>query len=241
MVGATLRAAAPRAWFLEDEVAGLDEHVGPGAVCFDIGAEYGLYTWTLAGLVGPSGRVHAVEPQPGPASFLRASRRALGAEQVTVHETALGADGGHGTLSRPVRRGVPVHGRAFLTVGANGLGSNREFDRHDEMAVSVRTLDDLVDELGVARIDFVKVDIEGAEAALLAGARGTLERFAPTLMLELEDRHLERFGTTVAAVRADLADLGYTALHHRPGAGWVPAVPGPSAPRNVLFVPRARG
>lgn len=237
-LGAVLRAAAPHAWFLEDEVAGLAEHVGPGAVCFDVGAEYGLYTWTLADLVGPAGRVHAVEPQPGPASFLRRTRRVLGAERVTVHQTALGADGGEGTLSRPVRRGVPVHGRAFLTVGATGLGSNREFDRHDEVAVSVRTLDDLVEALGLERLDFVKADIEGAEATLLAGAVRTLDRFAPTLMLELEDRHLDRFATSVDAIRTDLEQQGYRALTWSPvRRRWVAYAAGADTPRNVLFRP----
>lgn len=238
-LGAGLRRLAPQAWFLEDEVAGLSELVGPGAVCLDVGAEYGLYTWTLASLVGPGGQVHAVEPQPGPAGFLRASRIALGAGQVTVHQLALGADGGDGTLSRPSRRGLPVHGRAFLTAGADGLGSNREFTRHDEVPVRVRTLDDLVEELGLGRVDFVKADIEGAEAALLAGARSTLARYAPVIMLELEDRHLQRFGTTVAAIRTDLEGRGFTARSWT-GTGWGPAVDGPDAPRNVLFVPSAR-
>ena len=91
LLSRTLRAAAPHAWFLEDEVAGLPEFVRPGAVCLDVGAEYGLYTWTLAGLAGPTGHVHAVEPQPGPSAFVDATRRLLRASNVTVHRTALGA------------------------------------------------------------------------------------------------------------------------------------------------------
>lgn len=237
VVSGVLRRAAPHAWFLEDEVAGLAEHVRPGAVCLDVGAEYGLYTWTLAGLAGPAGHVHAVEPQPGPSGFIRATGRALGAANVTVHRLALGAEAGAGTLSLPVRRGLPVHGRAFLTTGADGLGSNAEFARHDELAVGVSTLDALVDELGPARLDFVKVDIEGAEAALLAGAGATLERFAPTLMMELEDRHLSRFGTDVATVLAGLEARGYRALCW--DRAWVPYALG-APQRNVLFVRAAR-
>ncbi len=232
-----LRAAAPRTWFLEDEVAGLAELVRPGAVCLDVGAEYGLYTWALAGLVGPAGHVHAVEPQAGPATFVDISRRLLRAGNVTVHRTALGATAGDGVLARPRRRLLPVHGRAFLTTGASGLGSNAEFSHHDDVPVAVTTVDDLVRALGPDRLDFVKVDIEGAEARLLAGARGTLAAFRPVLMLELEDRHLARFDTTVERVVARLEAAGHVARTWDPARGWVLRRTGDGR-RNVLFVPR---
>ena len=55
-----LSVGSRHAWFVENEVSGLAELVGPGSVVFDVGAEYGLYTWSLAALVGPAGAVHAV-------------------------------------------------------------------------------------------------------------------------------------------------------------------------------------
>jgi FkbM family methyltransferase len=232
-----LRAAAPHAWFLEDEVAGLAEHVRPGAVCLDVGAEYGLYTWTLAGLVGPAGHVHAVEPQPGPSSFVESTRRLLRAGNVTVHRTALGAATGGGVLALPRRRLLPVHGRAFLTTGADGLGSNAEFAHHEDVPVAVTTVDELVGSLGLGRLDLVKVDIEGAEARLLDGAAGTLAAFRPVLMLELEDRHLARFGTTVGRVVGGLEAAGYLARTWDRALGWVPRRPDDGR-RNVLFLPR---
>jgi FkbM family methyltransferase len=232
-----LRTGAPHVWFLEDEVAGLAEHVGPGAVCLDVGAEYGLYTWALAGLVGPAGHVHAVEPQPGPSTFVDTTRRLLRAGNVTVHRTALGDAPGGGVLALPRRGMLPVHGRAFLTTAASGLGSNAEFGRHEDVPVAVTTVDDLVGLLGLDRLDFVKVDIEGAEARLLAGARGTLAAFRPVLMLELEDRHLARFDTTVARVVAELEAGGYVARTRDDAGGWVPRWPDDGR-RNVLFVPR---
>ena len=232
-----LRAAAPRTWFIEDEVAGLAAHVGSGGVCLDVGAEYGLYTWALAGLVGPAGHVHAVEPQPGPATFVDATRRLLRAGNVTVHRTALGDAAGGGVLALPRRRLLPVHGRAFLRTGADGLGSNAEFGRHEDVPVAVTTVDDLVGKLDPARLDFVKVDIEGAEARLLAGARATLAAFRPVLMLELEDRHLARFGTAVGRVVADLEAAGYVALTWSVARGWAPRRLDDGR-RNVLFAPR---
>jgi FkbM family methyltransferase len=201
-----------------------------------VGAEYGLYTWTLAGLVGPAGHVHAVEPQPGPSAFVDTTRRLLRAGNVTVHRTALGADAGGGVLALPRRRLLQVHGRAFLTTGASGLGSNAEFGRHDDVPVAVTTVDDLVRALDLDRLDVVKADIEGAEERLLAGARDTLAAFRPVLMLELEDRHLARFGTSVTRVVAELATEGYAPLTWDGGRGWV-ARRRDDGRRNVLFVP----
>ena len=236
LLSRTLRAAAPHAWFLEDEVAGLPEFVRPGAVCLDVGAEYGLYTWTLAGLAGPTGHVHAVEPQPGPSAFVDATRRLLRASNVTVHRTALGASAGGGVLSLPRRGPLPVHGRAFLSTGASGLGSNAEFAHHEDVPVAVTTLDDLAAELGLTRLDLVKADIEGAEARLLDGAHLTLATLRPVLVLELEDRHLARFGASVAEIVAGLELAGYAARTWHRTRGWVPRGPDDGR-RNVLFVP----
>lgn len=117
-VALALRWAASRYSFVEEEVAGLRPLVRPGAVCLDIGAEYGLYTWTLSALVGPSGAVHSVEPLHGPAQWLRTTAAALGCGNVTVHRTALGERAQRrGTMSLPRRRLLPVHGRAYLTEG----------------------------------------------------------------------------------------------------------------------------
>ena len=65
---------------------------------------------------------------------------------------------------------------------ARGAGAS-----HSEVAVQVRRLDDFA--FGV--VDFIKVDIEGAEFAFLPGAVATLRRCRPVLLIEIEDRHSE--------------------------------------------------
>lgn len=209
---------------------GLDRLVGPGGVCLDVGAEFGLYTWSLAALVGPSGAVHAVEPQPDLERVLRFGTRLVDARNVTVHRLALTDEPGEGHLSQPSRGVVRVHGRTFLADGTNGLGSNAEFSRHRSIDVRVDTVDALVGRLGLTRLDLVKADVEGAEGRLLAGADQTLRRFRPHLLLELEDRHLGRFETSVDEVVGRLAELGYRPSHWERG-DWRPGIVG----RNVLF------
>lgn len=229
-----LRASAPFLWFFENEVAALHRLVRPGAVCFDIGAAYGLYTWPLSDLAGSTGHVHAFEPQPELAGFLRATQRVLRAGNVTVHKVGVDERPGLAWLARPSRGPLPVPGRAFLGRDATGLGSNGEFRRHRAIVTPVTSLDVFVAEHGLTRLDFVKADIEGAEGRLIAGAANTLRTLRPILMLELEDRHLSRFDTDTAVIRRELSALGYVT---RQFGGAANSAGTEVMQRNVLFVP----
>ncbi|MFC4565861.1 FkbM family methyltransferase [Nocardiopsis mangrovi] len=237
-VAAVLRGLAPNAFFIENEVAGLGELVRPGAVCVDIGAEYGLYTFAMAGLAGPGGTVYAVEPLPGPARFLAAAVRAVDAPGIHVVRRALAGQPGAGTLSLPVRRGLPVHGRAYLTTGADRPGPNAEFGGRRLVPTEVGTLDELVAERGIERVDVIKADVEGAELAVLEGGWATLTAHRPALLLEIEDRHLAKYGTGAAAIVARLRGLGYRMSAWVAG-GWHQVGEVREGHRNYLFTGRA--
>ncbi|MEU0398720.1 FkbM family methyltransferase [Streptomyces sp. NPDC006197] len=233
-LAAALGWAAARMPFVEDEIAGLRAFVRPGDVCVDVGAEYGLYTWALAPLVGRTGRVHSVEPLPGPARWLAFAAGALGCGNVSVHRTALGARPGRGHLSLPRRHGLPVHGRAYLDVGARGAGPNSEFRTSRPVRTRVHTLDQLVRTAGMRRVSFVKADVEGAELALLHGAGETLDRFRPTLLLEIEDRHLAKYGADPSDVVRHLRERGYRMRRWRRDH-WAAAAEVTPDCRNYLF------
>jgi hypothetical protein len=137
-------------------------------------------------------------------------------------------------MSVPVRHGSPVTGRSFLTVGANGLGSNEEFDQHLDVLVKTDTLDHFVEENGIGRLDFVKADVEGAELRVLEGAKETIERFKPAFLLEIEERHVERFGYHAKDVADFLTERGYRmSVWH--GGAWVPTGNIGDETRNYLF------
>ncbi len=200
----------------------------------DVGAEYGLYTWVLSALVGPAGRVHSIEPLPGPARWLRAASRILGCGNVTVHRSALGAHTGHGELSLPRRWGLPVHGRAYLVEGATGPGPNVEFPTSRPVPAPLRTLDELVRSEAIEKVGFVKADVEGAELGVLDGAHQTLSTHRPPLLLEVEDRHLRKYGARPPEVLRRLRDYGYRP--HRWQAGrWIHAPHVSDDCRNYLF------
>lgn len=225
-----------RTWFLEDELLLLRALVPRGSVCLDVGAANGIYTALLARLVGPRGAVHAIEPQPFALRNLRAVRALLRSRQVTLHQLAL-ADR-HGELRLVVpRRLLQVHGRAYLwDADADPHVYTDEFRGVDDLTVPTTTLDALVEELDLPSLAFVKVDVEGAELRLLHGAAATIARHRPALLIEVEDRHTQKYGHTAAEVFGWFADRDYRAEALISGSlrdvtGTVPGV------RNYLFRP----
>jgi len=143
----------------------------------DIGASGCLY---LSRLAGSSGRCIAFEPRPPAASDLRALSRGLGLGTVHVEPVALSERSGTATI-RVLSR-----------------------DRHPLVSYDVptRRLDDYdLDDVG-----FVKIDVEGHEAAVLRGGWATIEAQRPRLLLAMEER--QRPGVTAEVVDL-LGGLGY--------------------------------
>ncbi|WP_169918137.1 FkbM family methyltransferase [Rhodococcus zopfii] len=233
---ADLLAIGARAMsWIEPEIRGLAQVVREGDACIDVGAEYGLYTFSLARLVGPHGRVVAVEPLAGPARWLRASAGALGARTVTVAQVAVGARGGIGEISVPRRGWLPVHGRSYVVDGSLNAGSNSEFRSAHVHTVTLHTLDHLRSRHGLRRVGFVKADVEGAELAVLTGAEATLAD-RPTIMLEIEERHLARYGRRATEILDFLHARNYR-MHVWGDEQWHAVTDLRTGHRNYLFIP----
>lgn len=162
----------------------VDACVGRGDTVADVGAAQGGFTARMLRLVGPAGAVHAFEPQPAAARELRrlAGRRA----NLHIHNVALSDAEGRATLHVPAVDGEPgAHGMASLESPETKDGM-----RHEDIEVPTARLDDVLG--GAERLTFLKVDVEGHEDAVLAGADGLLARHGPTIVIEIEQRHRER-------------------------------------------------
>jgi FkbM family methyltransferase len=177
--------------------------LAPGSVVFDVGANAGVFSVAASRWVTPGGHIYAFEPSP------REYDRLLDNIQLNVLEA----------IVTPVRAAVSAApGRAMLRVasaqygGLNTLGSRFPYDGVDTAAmeeVEVTTLDAFVDRHPLGRVDVVKMDIEGAEAAALAGAVRTLRQFRPALVLELFSRSLAANGAGISDVEQHLRDADY--------------------------------
>lgn len=201
------------------KAAEIRRRLRPGAVFVDVGANQGDFALLAATLVGPGGRVVAFEPDMDNAAAIRAnlSLNALG--NVELREAALSDAAGPATLHRS-----PVSGWHSLRPGL----PDRDLGR---VTVAVERLDDLA----LPRLDLLKIDVEGAEAEVIAGARTTLLRHRPVVLL---DTH-PQLGVDVPRLAAALRELGYAA--HAPGrhATGPRLDEWPAGPADLVLLPEA--
>lgn len=182
----------------------LDRFVAAGDWVIDIGANVGLVTSRLCQLVGPSGAVWAVEPLPRNVERLEALRAGNGLDHLTVLPVALSSEPGTARLRVPIRGGG-----AFGSFVAT-------WEPAAEVDVVTARLDDLVAERRPpGRLRLVKIDAEGFEPQILAGATGTLSSLRPLVLCEFNDILLRQAGTSSVELLDRFASIGY-APEHRP-------------------------
>ncbi|HUZ62148.1 MAG TPA: FkbM family methyltransferase [Acetobacteraceae bacterium] len=146
----------------------IDRHIRPGMTVVDIGANCGFYTLFFADRVGPSGTVHAFEPNPRLNQMLSWSLSTNGfAQRTHLHGLAVGDREGRVNF-RSLDRYHSVSSM-FITDGSASALQDRAVDH----AVDMASLDAV---LGDAPIDIIKIDAEGAETQVIAGARNLLAR-----------------------------------------------------------------
>ena len=172
----------------EGELELLARYVSLGGTVVDVGANIGTHTVAFAQMTGPAGRVIAFEPQRAAFHFLCANVALNCVTHVRCLEQAAGREPGFITV--PVL--PPRETRNFAAVALGGAEGER---------VAMTTIDALaLDSCGV-----IKVDVEGMEPSVLAGARATIDAFRPVLYVE--NNTVEGARPTLEAVLA----LGYRA------------------------------
>ncbi len=180
----------------------LRQHIGSDAVVIDVGAHAGQFAKLFAGLA-PQGHVYAFEPGAYARSILQPMVRLRRLKNVTVVAAGLSDGAGEATLSLPIKRS------GSLGFGLGHLGPSSDSRAVHSETVPLIALDRFVVEAGLTRLDFIKADIEGWEVRLLEGARASLARFRPALMLELVTEHLARAGDRPESAVALLQSSGY--------------------------------
>lgn len=190
----------------------------PGQVVVDVGANLGLLTLAFARAVGPAGRVLAVEPAEETFGALERQVRINDLKHVTAIHAALADKPG---AMRLYHHADP--GRNSLVAGASDDGEE----------VPVTTLDALLAEHGIGRVDVLKIDVEGAEPLVLAGAAKTLGH-RPVVVFEIHSQAANRTADPHAAWTA-LAALGYGFRVVTEG-GLSPVTSPPTTVSNVVAI-----
>lgn len=170
-------------------------HLGRGGVFYDIGANLGFFSLLGAHLVGvEEGHVYAFEAAPDNAAAIRANAQLNRIPNVTVIQKAVAASAGTGRLQ---------------LVDDQSWSKLEEYGEHPftERVIEVElvAIDGLVASGRLPPPTVVKIDVEGAELAVLDGMRDTIERHQPVVICELHDTHRE-------FARA-MADRGYRVIN----------------------------
>ncbi len=175
----------------------------PGMVVFDLGANLGQYTLLAARCVGKGGRVHSFEPSRRMFGELEFNVRLNGLSDICVlNPLAVSDVCGPANLSR-YERGAEVY-------GSLGCHTRTEAAMIGHECVKTVTLDDYMGQMRVERVDFIKMDIEGAELLALRGAERLLsQRDAPTILLEMADVNTEGFGYKASEIWDFLEEREY--------------------------------
>lgn len=178
-----------------------EEHVLPGTVVLEVGAHIGTHAIPLSRLVGPGGRVYAFEPQRKLYRELHHNLMLNGITNVVPMRFAIGSG-----EARVVEMDPPREGNE----GGTGVGAGGD-------AAELRSLDSF----GFERVSLVKIDVEGLEDDVIAGAARTIRRNRPTMVVEIMGGHdYQTAGPEVRdridATRARIEAFGYSTVQVSP-------------------------
>jgi FkbM family methyltransferase len=186
--------------FEDAEALFFQHYLRPGMTVLDIGAHHGFYSLTASKAVHPKGQIHSFEPSPRERAQLQRSLRLNRCTNVTIHSNALGANPGKATL--------------FLVQGEqDGCNSLRQPDGVSgtiSVEVDVVPLDDLLNAQGMSKVDFIKMDVEGAELSVLQGASKFLNTSPrPVILAEVSDLRTKAWGYHASEILTFLEQKGF--------------------------------
>lgn len=173
-------------------VGGLHGFVAAGSTVLDVGANIGFFSLHFARWVGPEGRVIAIEPETRNIAALR--RRVARAEMsgvvTCIHAAAANRSG-----------------QVRLAVSPGHPGDHHLADTGEPVAAVV--LDELAAD-DSRPVTLIKIDVQGAESMVLAGAHRLIRRHRPAIFVEVHEPSLTRLGSSRHELIATLVALGYS-------------------------------
>jgi FkbM family methyltransferase len=183
-----------KTWW-NDEFRSISQYLGQGGVAVDVGANLGFMSGIFSGLVGPSGRVHSFEPSPVVYGKLLEVIQANDYVNVLPYNIGCGKEESSLVLHSP-----SSSGHATLRPNAGMEGKTPE-----KQIVRIVKMDEFLG-LELERLDLLKIDTEGYEDEVLAGAAGLIQKFKPIIYIELCSEYL----ISSQNARRILLDHGYT-------------------------------
>lgn len=225
-------AALLRDEFESAEINFVRKYLEPGMVALDIGAHHGLYTLLASNRVGRKGKVIAFEPSPRERKQLSRNVRLNFCVNVRIQPFALGSERSKTDL-------YLVDGEED---GCNSLRPPAVQSKTRVVRVQVVTLDEISSQIGLGKVDFIKLDVEGAELDVLKGAIGILQtRPRPVLLVEVYDIRTQPWGYRATEIVGFLARQHYSWFELLSDGSLRPIAPNLQVyDANLLAIPEER-
>lgn len=224
----------------EPEMELLPRLVSKDSAALDIGANYAYYTVRLARLC-PGGKVYAFEPIPLTFDVCKKIIDHYQLENVQLYQKGVGSKNETRSFEVPLQNmGMISAGQAHLK-GRNNEMEGKEkyhpFEKHATFECQVVTVDSQLSNL--TKLDFVKIDIEGAEFFALQGMKDTLNRFRPAVLIEVAPFFLKGFGIEQHQIANLIREIGYSIFRYNSSIKKLePYSAPPFADSNYILLPQ---
>lgn len=179
--------------------------VKAGDTVLDVGTNYGSTILQFAKIITENGRAYGFEPDPVNFAICAKNLGLNNFHHISVENIGLGREAGEATLVVDTESN---RGGNRIGIASEGKESAR---------VKITSLDDWVANNNLAKIDLIKIDVEGYEMEVLAGARELLKTFSPALFIEIDDNNLRQQGASAKEAVMFLEDYGYSITHSESG------------------------
>jgi len=147
-----------------------------GMVCLDIGANIGYYVQLESNLIGSTGKIIAIEPSPKNFEYLQKNIKLQEHANITAYNFAAGDTEGH--LNFLIYENASNSGMIIPD------GEQSKWPG-EIIKVPVKIIDNFLDELGIEKIDFIRMDVEGYEFHIFEGMKKTLQNLKPIIQIEV--------------------------------------------------------
>jgi FkbM family methyltransferase len=182
----------------------INNYLSEGMTVIDIGAHVGLLSVVMAQKVKPGGKVYSFEPTPSTFKLLQKTITINGFENVIKPNMMAVAD---------------KKGKTFFYVtdieahNSNSLSDNkRDYGNEHKIDVELVSVDEFAVENKITKINFIKIDAEGAEFSVLKGCENTFRKDKPKMILALHPSSIVNFGNSLEQIWDYLAAFGYTVI-----------------------------
>lgn len=176
------------------------KHIKPGTTVIDAGANWGQMTVAFSKLVGETGQVHSIESSNFVVTYLERTLAANpSCKNVVLHHRA-----GWHTSGEQLEMLIPYSGVAYSGAGIRGSHDTRENPTH---MIESLAIDDME---FTSPVSVIKIDAQGSDVYILQGAKKTLEKYHPVVVLEYETMYESLFDVQKQQLLDFLDSINYT-------------------------------